>query len=96
MIYVLDPKTLKSAQGILQNASGWHNGTRVWGGGIVSVPAEEWEPWFVDLDPERNSSIANPKKDSSQPVLLPWQVRTFIFGLIFYENDILNHYNRVH
>ena len=44
------PKTLISKDGIMQNASGFHEGKRVWGGGIVRVPKEEWVPWPIDLE----------------------------------------------
>lgn len=43
-------KTYISKDGILQNASGFHEGKRVWGGGIVRVPKEEWVAWPIDLE----------------------------------------------
>eukprot|EP00271_Cylindrocystis_brebissonii_P003032 TRINITY_DN13783_c0_g1_i2.p1 TRINITY_DN13783_c0_g1~~TRINITY_DN13783_c0_g1_i2.p1 ORF type:complete len:392 (+),score=75.55 TRINITY_DN13783_c0_g1_i2:104-1279(+) len=46
------PRTLISRQGIVQNATGQHNGQRVWGGGIVKCKRADWIPWPIDLDDE--------------------------------------------
>ncbi|XP_068731972.1 centrosomal AT-AC splicing factor-like [Montipora capricornis] len=44
-------KTVQSEQGILQNPTGWHEGQRVWGGGIVKYRpgSTQWFPWMMDL-----------------------------------------------
>ncbi len=47
-----------SKDGIAQNPTGWHQGTRVWGGGIVPVRAEEWRAWPIDLDDETSALTA--------------------------------------
>lgn len=77
-----EPRIFKSSDGIIQNASGWYQGSRVWGGGIVKIPPSEWQPWFVDLDPERNSQITkNQNQTRENPntihdaTIHPWQVR---------------------
>ncbi|KAL4118534.1 hypothetical protein PRIC2_010859 [Phytophthora ramorum] len=41
-------KTVTSAEGILQNPLGRHEGERVWGGGIVKLRKAEWVPWTID------------------------------------------------
>jgi hypothetical protein len=51
---VKEPKTLISKNGILQNPTGFHNGERVWGGGIIKVKPEDWIPWPIDLDDEND------------------------------------------
>lgn len=50
--------TLVSNTGILQNPTGWHNGVRVWGGGIIKLRKEDWIPWDIDklLESELQSS----------------------------------------
>eukprot|EP01121_Diplochlamys_sp_Union-15-3_P008552 TRINITY_DN2277_c0_g1_i2.p1 TRINITY_DN2277_c0_g1~~TRINITY_DN2277_c0_g1_i2.p1 ORF type:complete len:213 (+),score=53.64 TRINITY_DN2277_c0_g1_i2:388-1026(+) len=45
-----EPVTVISKLGIYQNPTGWHQGRRVWGGGIVKVKQEDWIPWKIDLD----------------------------------------------
>jgi len=50
-----DYTTLTSDRGILQNPTGWHEGDRVWGGGIVKV--RHWIPWPVDIDEEQDILI---------------------------------------
>ena len=47
------PKTVTNNLGIMQNPTGFHNGQRVWGGGIVKYNAKnmtQWQPWPMDLD----------------------------------------------
>lgn len=45
-----------SVDGILQNPTGWHDGKRVWGGGIVPVrKASRWLPWPIDELEQRMS-----------------------------------------
>ncbi|KAG7386941.1 hypothetical protein PHYPSEUDO_014925 [Phytophthora pseudosyringae] len=41
-------KTVTSAEGVLQNPLGRHEGKRVWGGGIVKQRKAEWVPWAID------------------------------------------------
>ncbi|KAL9965580.1 hypothetical protein ACROYT_G029401 [Oculina patagonica] len=43
-------KTVQNEQGILQNPKGWHEGQRVWGGGIVKYRpgSTQWFPWIMD------------------------------------------------
>ncbi|EGZ09997.1 hypothetical protein PHYSODRAFT_396936, partial [Phytophthora sojae] len=41
-------KTVSSAEGVLQNPLGRHEGKRVWGGGIVKLRKSEWIPWAID------------------------------------------------
>ncbi|KAL3672907.1 hypothetical protein V7S43_002210 [Phytophthora oleae] len=41
-------KTVSSAEGVLQNPLGRHEGKRVWGGGIVKLRKHEWIPWTID------------------------------------------------
>ena len=41
---------LHSASGIVQCSTGWLDGRRVWGGGIIKVPQAAWVPWPIDLD----------------------------------------------
>ena len=48
------PKTVVSKHGVLQNPTGWHEGKRVWGGGIVRIPPQEWIPWPIDNEDEAN------------------------------------------
>lgn len=53
-ILVVQPKTLTSKLGILQNPTGMHQGNRVWGGGIIKVAPKDWIPWPIDLDLDQN------------------------------------------
>lgn len=43
-------KTVQNEQGVLQNPTGWHEGQRVWGGGIVKYRpgSTQWFPWTMD------------------------------------------------
>ncbi|KAK1940610.1 TITAN-like protein [Phytophthora citrophthora] len=41
-------KTVSSAEGVLQNPLGRHEGKRVWGGGVVKLRKHEWIPWTID------------------------------------------------
>ncbi|CAH3164253.1 unnamed protein product [Porites evermanni] len=43
-------KTVQNEQGVLQNPTGWHEGQRVWGGGIVKYRSgsNQWFPWLMD------------------------------------------------
>eukprot|EP00029_Vermamoeba_vermiformis_P010695 TRINITY_DN5689_c0_g1_i1.p1 TRINITY_DN5689_c0_g1~~TRINITY_DN5689_c0_g1_i1.p1 ORF type:complete len:299 (-),score=78.41 TRINITY_DN5689_c0_g1_i1:595-1491(-) len=47
-----EPRTVWSKDGIAQNPKGWHQGTRVWRGGIVKTRVEEWRTWSSDLEAE--------------------------------------------
>jgi len=38
--------------GIYQNPTGFHEGRRVWGGGIVKLKPQDWIAWEIDLDDE--------------------------------------------
>jgi len=50
------PRTVISVNGIRQNPTGWDQGERVWGGGIVKYKREgEWQPWPIDLDNESDA-----------------------------------------
>jgi hypothetical protein len=59
-------ETKRSIEGILQNPTGWHNGQRVWGGGIIKLKPSEWVPWPIDLDPETTGSTTS-RSDQVQP-----------------------------
>ncbi len=62
----LDPalyKTVTSDKGILQNPTGWHEGERVWGGGIVKV--KSWAPWPIDTDPDADLVFTPPAPGES-------------------------------
>jgi len=51
-------KTVRNSFGVLQNPTGFHNGERVWGGGIVKYKhPSQWLPW--PLDEELGSSIGS-------------------------------------
>jgi hypothetical protein len=53
---ILVPRTVISVNGIKQNPTGWDQGERVWGGGIVKYKREgEWQPWPIDLDNETDA-----------------------------------------
>lgn len=41
-----------------QNATGWSEGKRVWGGGIIKV--KNWVPWPIDLDPDADILLPPP------------------------------------
>ncbi|XP_048588321.1 centrosomal AT-AC splicing factor isoform X2 [Nematostella vectensis] len=43
--------TVQNELGILQNPTGWHEGQRVWGGGIHKYRhgSSQWYPWEMDL-----------------------------------------------
>ncbi|RDD36852.1 Coiled-coil domain-containing protein 84, partial [Trichoplax sp. H2] len=70
--------TVTSSLGILQNPTGWHDGTRVWGGGIVkySRQSDQWFPWPIDLD-EESCKVPVPIDDENEGNILsgatpPW------------------------
>jgi hypothetical protein len=51
-------RTLVSKQGILQNPTGSHNTVRVWGGGILRLPQQEWIHWELDEAPVQRGGAA--------------------------------------
>ncbi len=46
-----------SKDGIAQNPTGWHQGARVWRGGIVKSRAADWHAWSIDLDAEIEGEV---------------------------------------
>lgn len=57
----------------MQNPSGWHNGQRVWGGGIIKYTGarlSEWLMWPIDQEREANGSSVDannvPKVDKKE------------------------------
>lgn len=55
-------RTVQNEQGIFQNPTGWHEGQRVWGGGIVKYRpgSTQWFPWMMDIvdDGSKSSSVS--------------------------------------
>jgi hypothetical protein len=43
-------QTKTNDKGVMQNPTGYHEGERVWGGGIIKV--KTWLPWPIDVDPD--------------------------------------------
>ena len=66
---IVEYKTLKNHYGVVQNPTGWHDGVRVWGGGIVKykLPSNQWIPWEMDMY-HKDHLKANPKVQLKLPV----------------------------
>ncbi|GMF43785.1 unnamed protein product [Phytophthora fragariaefolia] len=61
-------KTATSADGVLQNPLGRHEGRRVWGGGIVKLRKDEWVPWAIDqLVKEEQTDLAETDRGEDGP-----------------------------
>jgi len=62
-------KTVQNEQGILQNPTGWHEGQRVWGGGIVKYRPEstQWFPWMMDSVDDSSNKSATSSNNAMAP-----------------------------
>jgi hypothetical protein len=65
------PRTVISMNGIKQNPTGWSEGERVWGGGIVKYKkgSIEWIPWPIDLDNEGDTFESTSLMGGTMPVV---------------------------
>eukprot|EP00897_Mesotaenium_endlicherianum_P000084 jgi/Mesen1/10076/ME000074S09416 len=67
-----EPRSVISRQGVVQNPSGWHQGQRVWGGGIVKV-RRRGQPQASSSAPGRRteSAFGHDLTAIEAPALLP-------------------------
>ncbi|XP_065184932.1 centrosomal AT-AC splicing factor-like isoform X2 [Sycon ciliatum] len=67
-------RTVTNSFGILQNPTGWHDGQRVWGGGIVKYPpgSDQLLQWSVDRrQPTVTHGVASSCRSMPPPIQQP-------------------------